>query len=151
MPIKAVHLLCMDASAVTLTDAQVASLEAAASWGTSRSVVVPGIGSTPRPLWRRCPMANQFGIPLMLLQLAPTTAQHVQNRPNGYSENPAFLMLSTTDDGLAPPEFQINGVGPVLLARTDGVEFTVDDMWHLHDYQSRLMDYFPDWNGVPLM
>jgi hypothetical protein len=118
-PIKGVHLHCMDAHAVTLSDEQVASLSTASTWGTSRSLVVPGIGSTHNRgvglAWRRCPLAGVCGIPLMLMQLAPTNAAHVNSRPQGYTENPAFLMLSTTDDGLAPPEFQMNGVGPVCV------------------------------------
>jgi hypothetical protein len=48
-------------------------------------------------------------------QLAPTTAA---TRPT--FEQPAVFMLIDPLSGFAPPDVQINGLGEVLLARTDG-------------------------------
>jgi hypothetical protein len=65
--------------------------------------------------WRKCPVPTLLGIPLAMKQLAPTTAA---TRPT--FEQPAVFMLIDPLSGFAPPDVQINGLGEVLLARTDG-------------------------------
>lgn len=42
--------------------------------------------------------------------------------------------------GFAPSEVQLGGLGPVMVARTDGRDLSVDEVWQLHDYNCHLMD-----------
>ena len=45
---------------------------------------------------------------------------------------------------MAPLDVQLHGIGPVLVARTDGVDFTTDDMAALHHYNKHLMDVWSE-------
>ncbi|WIA30572.1 hypothetical protein OEZ86_000655 [Tetradesmus obliquus] len=47
--------------------------------------------------------------------------------------------------GFAPPDVQQNGLGEVLLARTDGKDYTVTELWQLHEYNCHLMNRWGDW------
>ncbi|KAF6257436.1 hypothetical protein COO60DRAFT_1227797 [Scenedesmus sp. NREL 46B-D3] len=90
--------------------------------------------------WRNCPVPTLLGIPLALKQLAPTTYGNRVKR-----EQPAVLMLMDPKSGFAPAWVQLNGLGEVLLARTDGENLTVDELWQLHDYNCKLLDRYSCW------
>jgi hypothetical protein len=96
-PQRAVKLIGVKADAVDLTAEQVQELNSSSGG------------------WRKCPVPALLGIPLAMKQLAPTTAA---TRPT--FEQPAVFMLIDPRNGFAPPDVQLNGLGEVLLARTDG-------------------------------
>jgi hypothetical protein len=98
---RAVKLNGVTADGVDLTAEQLLELASSSSRSSSG--------------WRSCPVPELLGIPLVMKQLAPTTAA---NRPT--FEQPAVFLLMDPVTGFAPPEVQMNGLGEVLLARTDG-------------------------------
>ena len=53
---------------------------------------------------------------------------------------PAVFFLVDPVNGLAPGDVEACGLGPVLVARSDGEDFTVPEMWELHDYLLHLME-----------
>ncbi|KAG1677461.1 hypothetical protein FOA52_001917 [Chlamydomonas sp. UWO 241] len=75
--------------------------------------------------------------------LAPTTRANTM-----HNEMVALLSLAKTTTGLAPDWAQYDGVGPALLARRDLRAWTVDEMSHLHDYQSNMMDSVESWTAA---
>jgi hypothetical protein len=64
------------------------------------------------PPWRACRVPALLGLPLALRQLAPT--RRLQ------SEHVAVYMMVDPVTGFAPDWVQMNGLGEVLLARSDG-------------------------------
>ena len=66
--------------------------------------------------WKRCPVPTLLGIPLAMLQL-PSIG------PKPDSEQLAVWLTISRETGLAPPEVQ-QGLGPVLVACTDGADLT---------------------------
>jgi hypothetical protein len=65
--------------------------------------------------WISCQVPTMLGIPLAMLRLAPTTqSTRLQ------WECAATYMLVDPSSGFAPGWVQMNGLGEVLLARTDG-------------------------------
>lgn len=96
-PQRAVKLNGVTAEAVDLTAEQVQELTNSSSG------------------WRKCQVPALLGVPLAMKQLAPTTAA---TRPT--FEQPAVFLLMDPRSGFAPPDVQQNGLGEVLLARTDG-------------------------------
>lgn len=66
--------------------------------------------------WMQCPVPNLLGVPLVMKQLAPTTTA---TRPD--NESPAVYLMIDPVSGFAPNWIQLNGLGEVLLARSDGM------------------------------
>uniref|UniRef100_A0A383WMD6 Uncharacterized protein n=1 Tax=Tetradesmus obliquus TaxID=3088 RepID=A0A383WMD6_TETOB len=121
-PQRAVKLNGVTAEAVDLTAEQVQELTNSSSG------------------WRKCQVPALLGVPLAMKQLAPTTAA---TRPT--FEQPAVFLLMDPRSGFAPPDVQQNGLGEVLLARTDGKDYTVTELWQLHEYNCHLMNRWGDW------
>lgn len=96
---QAVHVLGFSAEARTLTAEQVASM----------------------PRWRKCPVAHLLGIPLALKQLGP-------GRREPSNQCLATFMLVSPTTGMAPTDVQVQAVGPVLLACTDGHDLTREEV-----------------------
>jgi hypothetical protein len=69
--------------------------------------------------WMSCRVPSMLGLPLALKQLAPTT--HATRLD---FEQPAVLLLIDPSSGYAPGWVQIDGLGPILVARTDGEQRT---------------------------
>lgn len=57
----------------------------------------------------------------------------------------ALLPFNGTLAGFAPMDVQARGLGPVLVARTDSRDFTLEDMGILHDYMCHLIDMWGNW------
>ena len=90
-------------------------------------------------LWERVPGAHAAGIPLYAqkLPLSSSTAR-------GASMYVAVRLMSELDSGLAPARWQYGGANgdcpPVILARSDGMAFTVNDWGCLDGYLSKRFD-----------
>lgn len=85
----------------------------------------------------KCPIPNCLGVPLVLIQLAPEVT-HSGNEPM------AVKLLCDPITGFAPMFVQLFGLGPVLVARSDGEDFTVAEMFRVYDYLQHLMDRWDD-------
>lgn len=92
--------------------------------------------------WERCPVPALLGLPLAYRRMG-VKRQHS-------NESAATLLTIDPDTGFAPMEVQACGVGPVLVARTDGEDFTVEEMEDLHAYNVHLMEIWPEENGMNL-
>ena len=93
------------------------------------------------PSWRKLPIPTMLGLPLAMRQLEPHAPR--SSRPS--NESPGVYLVTDPQSGFAPPEILMGGLGPVILARTDGQDFTHSQWWKLHDYNCHLMDSFGDW------
>ncbi|KAF8060316.1 hypothetical protein HT031_004852 [Scenedesmus sp. PABB004] len=130
--VMGVRLYGVDATAVELTAEQAAGLPAAAPLNPGRCA---GARS-----WITCPVPVLLGLPLALQQLAPT---NFNTRVK--FEQPAVFLLIDPKSGFAPPWVQLDGLGEVLLARTDGVDFTVPELWEVQQYLDHLINRYKDW------
>lgn len=75
--------------------------------------------------WRRCPVPTLLGIPIAVLPLvggAGTAQGRVLDEVMGVG-----LMIDPVT-GFAPTDILMNGLGRVLIARTDGVSFTTTEL-----------------------
>jgi hypothetical protein len=65
--------------------------------------------------WMSCRVPSMLGLPLTIKQLAPTTHDSRLR-----FEQPAVLLLINPGSGFAPDWVQWDGLGPILVARSDG-------------------------------
>jgi hypothetical protein len=86
---------------------------------TVDEVDLNGAQSQSSASWHACPTPKMLGLPLALKQL--NKAQRFSN------ESMAVYLLADPRSGFAPPWAQ-SGLGPVLVARTDGEDFTKEQM-----------------------
>eukprot|EP00899_Mesostigma_viride_P000065 jgi/Mesvir1/10059/Mv12127-RA.1 len=94
--------------------------------------------------WRVCHVPTMLGVPLVMLKLAPKVGTQETNNAR------ATLLLVDPETGLAPRDVLSFPPAPVMVARTDGEDFTVKEMLQLDDYLHNLMDSWGDWNaGAP--
>lgn len=86
-----------------------------------------------------CPIAVAAGIPLRVRR-KPATGQH-------FNMFRIVRMMSEPQTGMAPMSWQYGGslppAPPVLLFRTDGVPFTVQDYDLLDDFETAMLDDGP--------
>jgi hypothetical protein len=83
----------------------------------------------------QCSIPMKLGIPLVLTQLAPVAG----NSGRSGDESTAIRLLATAKTGFAPAYFQATCLGPVLVCRSDGQDFTVEQMSKLSSYMGHLM------------
>lgn len=74
--------------------------------------------------WRRCPVPAMMGVPLAVRTVPPRPREDA--RPS--NECMGVYLLIDPVSGFAPAEVLTRGLGPVLVARTDGQPFSLDDM-----------------------
>lgn len=86
--------------------------------------------------WQRCPVPTMLGQPLAVKQLG-CKQQHS-------NEQLAVFLCVDPDTGLAPAKVQTCGMGPTLVARSDGKDFTIGEMMALHSYIEHLKSIWPD-------
>lgn len=119
-PQMGVCITGMSVVARELTDAESACvILPAANWSPASAAF-----SAPSPAWRTCRVPTALGLPLMLQQLAPRAI-----RVPGIQEAATFLRVDPAcGKYVAHSPESISGLGPVLVARSDGVAFTVGEM-----------------------
>ncbi|PNH07307.1 hypothetical protein TSOC_006258 [Tetrabaena socialis] len=91
--------------------------------------------------WRRCEVPALLGLPLALFPLASngSAGPLPGNNEKGSDESMAVFLLIDPASGFAPTDVQLGGLGPVLVARTDGKDFTPKELLQLHSYNQLLM------------
>ena len=90
----------------------------------------------------RCLIAARLGLPLVLLQLSSPC-------PPYSDESMAVKLLADPESGFAPSFVHIDGLGNVMVARSDGEDFTLQDMLKLHRYNEHLMSRWDSFTETP--
>ncbi|GBF98577.1 hypothetical protein Rsub_11302 [Raphidocelis subcapitata] len=90
--------------------------------------------------WMDCPVPELLGLPIKMLRLGTPRLQN---------ESLATYLLVSPSHGFAPNDVQANGLGAVVVARSDGEAITPDEVWSLHNYMCNLMDEWPKWLDDP--
>ncbi|EFJ50743.1 hypothetical protein VOLCADRAFT_88577 [Volvox carteri f. nagariensis] len=88
--------------------------------------------------WQRCEVATMLGLPLALLELTPWS----EPVPGGRSI--AVYLLVDPVSASVFVWLWVQGLGSVLVARTDGLHFTTEEMAQLDDYNMHLMDLWSE-------
>ncbi len=86
--------------------------------------------------WMGCPVPKLLGVPLAI--------KIIDRSRRSSDERIAVFMLADEKTGLAPMDFQRNGVGVVVMARTDGQDLTETNIRELNNYLHSLMDLWPE-------
>ena len=96
-------------------------------------VSVP-IGSQP------CPVSVCLGTPFAVMKTAPIVT--LESSLDAVNQHATWLNIDLTS-GFAPPDWQAN-VGPVLVARTDGVDMRQADLNRAINIVGDVLDKFGD-------
>eukprot|EP00747_Dinoflagellata_sp_TGD_P070917 gnl/TRDRNA2_/TRDRNA2_156803_c0_seq1.p1 gnl/TRDRNA2_/TRDRNA2_156803_c0~~gnl/TRDRNA2_/TRDRNA2_156803_c0_seq1.p1 ORF type:complete len:299 (+),score=46.88 gnl/TRDRNA2_/TRDRNA2_156803_c0_seq1:57-953(+) len=90
------------------------------------------------PAERSC-LSELIGVPLNIARVEP---DRVLNDGADYDNQWATFLMIDPASGFAPDDWQAY-VGPVVVWRPDGKNFTADDMCLVHEFISDLLDCYP--------
>ena len=94
----------------------------------------------PIPTGQPCPLSVCIGTPFAVTKTSPSV--ELESSAALVNQHATWLNIEL-DSGFAPFEWQMN-VGPVIVARTDGQDMTMDDLDHAIDVASNVLDKFGD-------
>lgn len=84
------------------------------------------------------PIARAAGIPLFAKRMPASDHQH--QKPVCYK---IVRFMSDPAVGVAALDWQVGPLPPVLVGRTDGVPFSVEDFFLLDDFEMAMLDHGP--------